>query len=46
MNFSIGLISLLAMLQQAQASGSAPVDYTKNGANWGEEYPLCKYGKE
>jgi carbonic anhydrase len=43
----LALISFGCIAQDfVQAAGSAVVDYKTNGANWGDDYPLCKYGKE
>jgi hypothetical protein len=27
------------------AAPSSLIDYSENGENWGENYPLCKYGE-
>jgi carbonic anhydrase len=43
----LALISFGCIVQEfVQAQGSTVVDYKTNGANWGDDYPLCKYGKE
>ena len=45
--FKINLIAFASVIYAfTNASGSDPIDYSENGENWGEHYPLCKYGKE
>ena len=45
--FKINLIAFASVVQKfVNASGSDPIDYSESGRNWGEDYPLCKYGKE
>ena len=39
-------VSLLGFATKVSAAGSALIDYKSNGANWGDTYPLCKYGEE
>jgi carbonic anhydrase len=42
--FSAALMVVSTMA--ALSTMTASIDYSQNGANWGQNYPLCEEGKE
>jgi hypothetical protein len=43
----VTFIAFSGLLEEfSYANKLPPVDYSQNGKNWGENYPLCLYGQE